>query len=539
MVAALLSRPEVRLWMHPDERSAAFFALGLSRASGQPAAVLTTSGSAVGHLVPALMEAHEAGLPLILLTADRPPEHQDVGAPQTTRQVPLHPHLRGFWDAGPPEGHPERLRHLRTLVYLAVQQALGSPPGPVQLNLPFRKPLEPHADSSFAPPPDPYRPPRATSRHLRPDPAGIAAVQEHLTRVEEGMLLVGADPWSEEDLKAILALARTLGYPILADPASGVRTRGTCRDGILSGYVFFLQSPRMREALRQTRLWIQIGRLPTASELHTFLHHAPGIHIQLDPHGRWRDFLHRTHAHLWGPLPELLMALCPFSSPRGSVWWRRWVETGCRLDQALQGCLAEHHSLDEASVVYHLQRALEAYGFLYVASSLSIRELERYLPARPLGRPVMAHRALNGIDGTLSVAAGVAAARGEPGLVFVGDLAYLHDINGLLWGKEDLALTVVVLDNGGGGIFHTLPVNRFPELREHLATPHTVDLATLARGYGVEVRSVTTREELQAALTPRPERGIRVVVRTLSRATYLERLQRWLARGRQLLEHQI
>ncbi|MCF6191857.1 MAG: 2-succinyl-5-enolpyruvyl-6-hydroxy-3-cyclohexene-1-carboxylic-acid synthase [Candidatus Hydrothermae bacterium] len=539
LVAALTARPEVRLWIHPDERSAAFFALGLSRGSGQPAAVLTTSGSAVGHLVPALMEAYEAGLPLILLTADRPPEHQDVGAPQTTRQVPLHSHLRGFWDAGPPEGRPDRIRHLRTLVHRAVQQALGSPPGPVQLNLPFRKPLEPHTETDFSPLPDPYRPPRATSRHLRPDPDQVAAVQEHLTHVEEGMLLVGADPWSEEDLEAILTLARTLGYPILADPASGLRTRGTCRDGILTGYVFFLQSPRMREALRQTRIWIQIGRLPTASELHAFLHHAPGMHIHLDPHGQWRDFLHRTRHHLWGPLSDLLNALAPFRTPRTSVWWRRWVETGCRLDQALQGCLAEHHTLDEAAVVYHLQRALETYGFLYVASSLPIRELERYLPARFLGRPVMAHRALNGIDGTLSVAAGVAAARGEPGLVLVGDLALLHDINGLMWGKDGVALTVVVLDNGGGGIFHTLPVNAHPDLRNILATPHNVDLVTLAQGYGAEVYTVDTRVELGKRLQRPPDRGIRVVVCRMDRETYPERLHRWLARGRQLLEHQI
>ncbi len=486
------------------------------------------------------MEAYESGIPLILLTADRPPEHQGVGAPQTTRQVPLHRHLRGFWDAGPPEPLSRRIRHLRILVLQAVQQALGIPPGPVQINLPFRKPLEPHRDPDFTPPPDTYRPPRAVQRHLYPDPSQIQHVRQRVQEVEEGLVLVGADPLSDRDQEAVLSLARILGYPVLADPASGLRTRGSCRDGILSGYVFFLHTPRLRKALQQTRLWIQIGRFPTASEFHTFLEHAPGYHVQVDPFGRWLDFLHRSHIHLWGPLPDLLTRITEAMATRNSPWWRRWLDTGCRFEQALRGCLAGHPHLDEASVVYLLQRVLPAYGFLYVASSLPIRELERYLLAQPLDRPVMAHRALNGIDGTLSIASGIAATRGEPGLVLTGDLAFLHDLNGVLWGtRAEIALTVVVLHNGGGGIFHTLPVEAEPSLREVLATPHQADIPGLARGYGAEVYTASDRAAFQDLLQQPPERGMRVVVVPVSRETYPERLHRWLARGRQLLEHLI
>jgi 2-succinyl-5-enolpyruvyl-6-hydroxy-3-cyclohexene-1-carboxylate synthase len=354
------------------------------------------------------------------------------------------------------------------------------------------------------------------------------------------MSLVGADPLIDRDRDAVLAFARTVGYPILADPASGLRTRGSCKEGLLSGYVFFLRTPRTRQALLQTRIWIQIGRLPTASEWQDFLPHASGMHVLVDPYGRWLDFLPRTHHLLWGSLPDLLTGLTEAIPPRRGAWWRRWTDAGCRFEQALQGCLAGHPHLDEVSTVYLLQRALPAYGFLYVASSLPIRELERYLLAQPIHRPVMAHRALNGIDGTLSIAAGISAHRGEPGLVFTGDLAFLHDLNGMLWGtRNGIALTVVVLNNRGGGIFHTLPVEADARLREVLATPHQADIPALARGYGADVHTATDRATLQTLLQDPPNRGIRVVVVPVARETYPERLHRWLARGRQLLEHLI
>ncbi len=501
LVLALAREPRLRAWSHVDERCAGFFALGLAKASGRPAAVACTSGTAAAELAPAVHEAHEARVPLLVLTADRPPELREVGAGQVIDQVKLYgTAAKWFFEVGVDRATPENLRWMRALACRAYWAALDGRPGVVHLNFPFREPLVPDAE---LPPDDTGRPDgapmlaRAETEAL-PAPGALARLARAVEERPRGVIVAG--PWERGAGLGLAAagLSETTGYPVLADPLSGARLPGS-----VAHYDALLRDEAWAAA-HAPELVIRVGDLPTSKPLRAWLAGAAGAEqvavaadgVLQDPEGAVSTLLSADPAPTLSQLNERVTR-----APDAS-WAQAWRRADAAAARAIDQVLDRDGGLSEPLVAAELGRLLPAEATLFVASSMPVRDVETFFPARADGPRVLSNRGANGIDGTASSAFGVAAATGGPVVLLVGDVALAYDIGGLLAGPRlDLQLKVVLLDNGGGGIFDFLPIaTQRDAFEEHVATPTGLDFARAAHLYGFAHRAVAARDELAAAL---------------------------------------
>jgi 2-succinyl-5-enolpyruvyl-6-hydroxy-3-cyclohexene-1-carboxylate synthase len=479
-LAVLLDRhPAIRVWMHLDERSAAFFALGIARGLRQPAAVLCTSGTATANFLPAVVEAHYGRVPLIALTADRPPELQGIGAPQTIDQERLYGrHVKWFADAGLPENAPEALRAVRTLAVRAVSTATSVPRGPVHLNFPFREPLLPA-----------WRPAVFSSGELGARVYDAPAVVEAdvaaeyadvLSRMHRGIIVCG--PSDEPGLaEAVSALSHSLGFPILADPLSQVRC-GPYADQIISAYDAVLRDQEVAASLRPEVI-VRFGAVPTSKPLTTFIAASEGRQILVDaagwndPTGTITDLVHADPVHWCRSVTSAL------AGERRKDWLRRWQDVQQTASEAISRCLAELDEPFEGKVFGELAHLLHDGSTLFVSSSMPVRDLDSFFPA--LTRPIrfLANRGANGIDGVISTALGASLA--APLVLVTGDLAFYHDMNGLLAARlHRMSASIILLNNDGGGIFSFLPQAGLPEFESLFGTPHGLDFRPAVEMYG-------------------------------------------------------
>lgn len=498
LALALAAAPDLRASVHLDERSAAFFALGAAKASGRPAAVLTTSGTAVANLLPAAVEAFHARVPLVLLTADRPPELQACGAPQTIDQTKIFgAFVRASAALGPPEPTGSALRALRATVSRLVEAASWPTPGPVHLNLPFREPLDPRPVAGDVPPDLEARDPLAVRgrpdgapfhRPLRDVPSGGGPAVEHLAALlaERPRALIVAGPDAGDDAAAILALARAAGAPVLADPLSALRRAADVPDGavLCASYDAFLRSDRLADSLAPDVV-IRFGAPPVSKPLTRFLERhsartrsvlvsaAPGIE---DPQHAGADVLRADPAALARAVAAKLPATPP--SDFAAALARAEACARTTIDAAAAG------PWFEAGLVRAIDRALPEGAILFAGNSMPIRELDAFLPARPRGPRVLANRGASGIDGVVSSALGAVRASGRPGALLVGDLSLLHDAGGLLAARrEQVPLAIVAIHNDGGAIFSYLPAREAApetEFERLFTTPHGLDFRPLA-----------------------------------------------------------
>lgn len=513
MALALAEHPGIRVHVHVDERAGAFVALGLSVASRRPVAVLTTSGTAAVELHPAVVEASYAAVPLIALTADRPPELQGVGAPQTIDQRGLFgSFVRAALDPGPAEdGDPQTWRPLARQVWAAATGAgvSGSPPGPVQLNLAFREPLlgEPGELPAAIPVSTPHEP-------GPPESAVVARLAERLA----GQRVLVVAGGGIEDPEGVLALADAARWPVLADPRSGCRrpTRVTVAhaDALLR-HAPFRDDPASRPevVLRLGRPWSSkvLGQWLAGLSVPQVL--VEGTGLPADPDGVVDEVVLAEPGGTCRGLESVGVAAAPVG------WLERWTGADRVAAEAIADEIAEidHGGSDlcEPGIARAVAAVVPAGGCLVVSSSMPIRDVEWYAPPRTALR-VLANRGANGIDGVVSTAVGVALA-GGPTFALVGDLAFLHDTNGLLGAAaRDVDLTIVVVDNDGGGIFSFLPPREELDDRRYeqlFGTPHGVDLAAVAWAHGVRATTVADAAGLERALARANEvRGLTVVV---------------------------
>ena len=483
IVLSLVRDARIRCFSHIDERDAGFFALGAAKASGRPVAVTCTSGTAAANLAPSVIEAHHAGVPLIILTADRPPELREVGAGQTIDQLKLYGSaVKWFFEVGVHDAEPQRVRWMRSLACRAYWTSLGERPGPVHLNFPLREPLvldgplpedetgrqggRPYVDR------DPAWP--VAARGPGPHPSGRIAV------VAGGGT---ADP------SALASFCARKRVPILADPLSGARQGPAA----VAHYDLILRDPAFAQGHRPEFI-IRTGDLPTSKPLRAWLAGLDAAQIAVDPGGTWQDPDAVVGMRIYAlPLPDDF-------EPLDEGWLRSWRETDERAGDAIAATVGDE--LSEPLVAARLGEWLGGDATLFVASSMPIRDVETYFPARELAPRVLSNRGANGIDGTVSCAFGVAAAGDRPVVLLVGDVALAHDIGGLLSARRlGLALTIVLLNNDGGGIFHFLPVARERDaFEEHVATPHGIDFSRAAALYGCEYERPATAADLRAAL---------------------------------------
>jgi 2-succinyl-5-enolpyruvyl-6-hydroxy-3-cyclohexene-1-carboxylate synthase len=508
LALALADRDDLRVHVRLDERGAGFFAVGLGLATGRPALVLTTSGTAAAELHASVVEAHYARVPMVVCTADRPPELQAVGAPQTIEQAGLFgPAVR--WFAGPGVADGAMRATWRPLGARSVAESVDGPlgPGPVHLNLAFREPLV------GQPGPLPAGDPQGGPVHRRhggrtgpgPDVGGWPG--------RRGVIVAGAGCGPPG---GVLGLAEALGWPVLADPRSGCRV---LHPNVVAAADAMLRSDAVRGWLRPEVI-VVLGARWASKTMADFLADAATAGaetVAVDPWWRWAD-PDRTVTDLVtadpGPWVEQARSAVPPVAPWGGEWLRPWQVAERAAQDAIDRELTGSR-LNEPGVARRLFRLLPVGTRVVVSSSMPVRDLEWYAP--PVADPpsVLANRGANGIDGVASTAQGVAAAGRGPVVGVLGDLAFLHDVSSLVGpaapvgrvgrvGSPAASCTLLVVDNRGGGIFNFLPqagrveTGRFEQL---FGTPPAPDVADVARGFGLPVHDVGTVGELDGALS--------------------------------------
>ncbi|HTX44950.1 MAG TPA: 2-succinyl-5-enolpyruvyl-6-hydroxy-3-cyclohexene-1-carboxylic-acid synthase [Solirubrobacteraceae bacterium] len=486
ILLSLAREPGIKSWSHLDERCAGFFALGAAKASGRPVAVTCTSGTAAANLAPAVIEAHEAHVPLLVLTADRPPELREVGAGQTIDQLKLYGDaVKWFFEVGVHEATSENLRWIRTLACRAYATAIDGAPGPVHLNFPLREPLI----AELPLPDDPTG--RADGRpYVIVEPPHIREGLDGAGPHPSGRLLIVAGAGTL-DPAGLAAYAERSGIPLLADPLSGARRGGAA----IAHYDLLLRSEAFTES-RRPEFIFRVGELPTSKPLRTWLAALPDVaQIAFDPYHTWHDPGSVVGMRIHGAPPR----------PDGLNIEPGWLESWRAADRTVAEVLeriVDDQRLSEPLVAARLAAQLPARAILFTASSMPVRDLEEFAAAREDPPRTLSNRGANGIDGTVSSAFGVAATAGGPVVLLIGDVALAHDIGGLLAARRlGLALTIVVVNNDGGGIFHFLPVaGETDAFEEHVATPHGLDFAHAAAFYGCEYERPQTAAELSGAL---------------------------------------
>jgi 2-succinyl-5-enolpyruvyl-6-hydroxy-3-cyclohexene-1-carboxylate synthase len=484
---ALQRHSRIKVLVHIDERCGSFFAVGLGKATGKPAVVLTTSGTAAAECHAAVIEAAYSRTPMIVLTADRPPELQDVGANQAVDQQ----HLYGsapvwFFDPGAPAEIPNAARLWRRLAARAVAEAAG---GPVHLNLPFREPLVgppgeiPGAEGAPAQ--------SATGGRLLPNQAQVAALASALQRSQRPLIIAG----ELRDGERLAPALQRLALPVLAEPTSQLRRAETgavveCYEALLRAGWSLQHGPD---------LVVRLGATPTSRVLNRWLAAAAAPTFLIDPDRAWRDQDHVATSVLACDPQALLEALPTVDR---SAWRDRWTSAGKKASAAIAATLVST-PLHEGHVVKALSARLPDPGSVFIGSSMPIRAADSFWPSARTRQRFYANRGASGIDGLVSSGLGVATAKNPTRTVLLlGDLSLYHDMNGL-WAlqRHGIHATVVVCDNNGGGVFNFLPQAEHQDVFEEIfATPLGLDLSQVARLYGLVYSPVSDRSGLEPAI---------------------------------------
>ena len=496
-----------------DERSAAFYALGMAKRELRPVALLCTSGTAGAHYFPAVIEAHESGVPLIVITADRPPEMRGCASGQTIDQHRLYgSHVNLYHELAVPEASLGLLRYLRQTVAHAVERSLAPLAGPVHLNAPFRDPLVPAEDGgateAFASGVDW----EGFFAHVAP-PRPVAAVSQVpvFSHAVRGVIVAGPSLAADPRAHAAAAgeLSRRLGWPVLADGLSPLRNHAAALPHLVTRYDAILRTAAADDSLRPEMI-LCLGEWPTSKVLRGWAEasRAPVLFVTERPDNR--DALHGPSRRVVIPLQAFAEGMPTAGAP--NAYERLWAGHEARARAALDARLAAEEALIEPKAAWILGRALPAGTAVSVANSMPARDMEFVWPANDRGYRVFSSRGANGIDGTLSTALGVAHGF-APAVLLTGDLAFLHDANGLLTAPRFKGgLTVVLVNNRGGGIFEHLPVSQFgPVFEEFFATPQAVDFAGLCAAHGVTHVHVEDWPHFEGLVSSLPAQGIRVL----------------------------
>ncbi|WP_418285234.1 2-succinyl-5-enolpyruvyl-6-hydroxy-3-cyclohexene-1-carboxylic-acid synthase [Halorubrum sp. DTA46] len=533
LTVAAARHEDLHVFSQLDERSAAYFALGRARRTGEVTPLICTSGTAAANYHPAVMEASNARVPLLALTADRPPELRDSGANQTADQEKLYGDaVRFYKDLPEPAADDRALRSLRTTVARAVATAEGADPGPVHLNVPFKKPLEPTRVSGDVPADlDPIAETGRNGPYVdvtpgSPEPGDdeLRLLANELSSAERGLIVAGpADP-PGLDPEAVTALSHATGFPVLADPLSGLRYGGHTRVApVIGAYDAYLSAAVAGDSAEPTADWddpdvvLRLGASPTSKNLRTYLAGTGADQYQVDPAGRWREAEFAATDLVVAEPSRLCARLSRLVAGGGNPEWRAQWENADRAARALhrretadeegelpddalgpdavplhEGDAVPFHEGDALRVVAD---ALPDPATLFVSNSMPVRDLDRFVGPSTTSVTALGNRGVSGIDGIVSSALGAGAATTDDLTLVVGDLALYHDTNGLLAiDRCDVDVTIVLINNDGGGIFHALPIESFdPPFTGSFKTPHGLAFEPLADLHGLAYARIDAR----------------------------------------------
>jgi 2-succinyl-5-enolpyruvyl-6-hydroxy-3-cyclohexene-1-carboxylate synthase len=498
--------PDIKTWMHLDERSCAYFALGMAKASGKPVAILCSSGTAAVNFAPAVVEAYHSHVPLIVLTADRPPELQGLGANQTIDQANLYgAAVKWFIQLPLPEATEHMLRYVRMVADRAVATALEGARGPVHINAPFREPLMPLF------PPGVVTKERTQVQTSTPSVTGAETDElqwlvKAISASKRGVVICGPMD-DEEDATLAQNVALRRDMPFLADPLSQSRCGGDpCTIGL---YDNFLRDPDVATALKPD-LILRFGAPPTSKALSMYLQrHADARQIGVNERGFWQDADLTASTIVETDVAGLCRALLSVDWPDevDHAWRVHWLSAERATRDVLEEAIGSTEDISEPSVFYDLADSLPTNfvpgSTLVAGNSMPVRDMDAFFPPHHLkGVKCLGNRGASGIDGVISTGLGASAVSEGPTVLVIGDLSFYHDMNGLLAAQRfGLKATIVLINNDGGGIFSFLPQHDDAEHFEALwGTPHGLDFSHIAGLYGVGFQRVTTREEYKAAL---------------------------------------
>lgn len=487
-----------------DERGAAYHALGYGRAANRPAAVITTSGTAVANLYPAVTEASVDHVPMVILTADRPPELTDTGANQTMNQQQFFgSHTRWHFDLPCPDENvaPEVVL---TTVDQAVSRSSGSDSGPVHINCRYREPLVPGDNSTDKDYTSNirlwktgYEPFTTYSQpNLQINPPTLKKLARIVNTTNRGMLVVGRLN-SNEQRNVVLTLAAKLNWPVYADVTSGLRL-GCCGTNVIRNFDQELLSDRFNDQAAPDVVLHIGGRITSKRVPQFFDANRPGDYIVIKKTPQRFDTIHAVTMHIQSDVVSACDALLEnVTQHQPNDYSRFFSERACRVDDVIVRNIDNDRALNEPFVAREISNEVPDNTCLFISSSMPIRDVDLYGISGKTAVTVGANRGISGIDGVIASASGFGAGAKTPTTLLIGDIAFIHDINSLsILRKLDYPVIIVLVNNGGGGIFHFLPVSEHPDVfEEYFATPHEFSFGGACETFGIDYFKAHTKQE--------------------------------------------
>lgn len=522
----LVEHPDIEIHINVDERSAAFFALGLAKALKEPVGLLCTSGTAAANYYPAVIEAFHSRVPLIVLTADRPHELRDVGAPQAIDQIHLYGrHVKWFVEMALPESTDGMMRYARTVGARAVATAAAEPAGPVHLNFPLREPLIPDLDQAKE-----YRQNKRTpsvlidSGERSLSASQIEAVATTLSKAKQGIIVCGELPHPEMK-EVIVALAKKLAFPVLADPLSQLRSGSHDKAVIIDAYDTFLRDETAKAAFRPEVI-LRFGSMPVSKPLLLFMKkQKQAITLVVDGGAGWREPAGLATNMIYSEEKDFCLRIAEsITSSPDDEWLRLWQTVNGATKDALAS-VRDEAELSEGKLFALLADMMPLDSTLFVGNSMPIRDLDTFFLNNGKGIQTIANRGANGIDGVVSTALGVSTVSKNTVLA-IGDLSFFHDMNGLLAAKlQKQNITILLVNNDGGGIFSFLPqANEREHFETLFGTPHGLDFSHAAQLYGGKYNKVQNWDEFEKVFTESFEiQGLKIIEVPTERESNLQK----------------
>lgn len=507
LTISLAKNKKIKSYVNIDERSSGFFALGLAMASRSPVLLVCTSGTAAAEFYPAIIEAYQQRVPLIVCTADRPPELIGRGANQTIYQDNIYEnHIRWFINAGLPDAAEDSLRKLTMLADEAYTVSTTMDPGPVHINFPFRKPFEPHMftdeiseqtldsiGSSIS-----AKPLNTENNDIVTGVKDKENLQEKLLnelvdnikKYRKGLIVAGPGNHNVSFSEKCFRLAKILNYPVIADGTSQLRFGPGNKNNILANFEGYLRTPAFMQDM-QPEIIIHFGRVPTSRGIEMYYENINPEYFIVNEFGEWFDPYHKARAVIamepavfCDKLSERLEGI------KNSFDQHDWLNTFLKAEEKtgmLRKEIIETAEFPfEGRIITEVLKNLPDPSSLMVSNSMPVRDLDYFAPVSEKRIHIFQNRGASGIDGITSTALGIAAAKQEPVVLITGDLAFYYDLNGLLASlKYSIPLVVVLINNNGGGIFDMLPVSACTDVfNEYFTTPHNLDFSHFVKGYG-------------------------------------------------------
>ncbi len=508
---SLAINKKIKCFVNIDERSSAFFALGLAKASNIPVVIVTTSGTATAELYPAIIEAYQQRTSLIICTADRPPELIGTGANQTINQYNLYRnHIRWFRDVGLPSAKEHSLRYLQRVAFKSYKIS-SSDKGPVHINFPLKKPLEPFSFDDEA---DEKLFSLKPLRELKKDFSKIKIekdrkvnrVAELMMHFEKGLIVAGPMEYNAEAAKNIKDLASVIKYPILADGVSHLRFKvSKSEKNLITNYHSFLSSNKFCKKYKPDFI-LHFGGTPTSANLINYLADCNAERFQVNEYGDLNDPSRKTKMILNYPASPFTEAINDLlSKEKFERKQSKWIEAFTKADIISENVKSNlfklNKKLNEPQTIRELVKTLSSKTNLFVGNSLPIRDFDCFSGTSSKSFNIYFNRGASGIDGIVSTALGVASIK-KPTILLIGDLSFLHDLNSLLIAKKNkIPLMIVVINNNGGGIFQTLPISKKKKLlKEYFVSPQNLKLNDIVKAFGVKYKLIKNKNQLKMAV---------------------------------------